>query len=145
MNNLAPEWLPPEWADWSLPDPKAEDEQLKKEFTDEQRAEAWNKAAQAVKTHHDELVEQWQKAMDSVLVYAGLSSAVLTAFNVQSYQLLQPDPSDPMLATLQQISAQLDSFSVNPTFINSTRPARSPDQLQPPFRASPSAVWINTL
>ena len=29
----------------------------------------WNEAARVVKTYHDELVEQWQKAMDSVLVY----------------------------------------------------------------------------
>ena len=70
---------------------------------------------------------------------------MLTAFNVQSYQLLQPDPSEPMLATLQQISVQLSSFTVNPSFINSTQPARSPDQLQLPFRASPSVVWINVL
>ena len=70
---------------------------------------------------------------------------MLTAFNVQSYQLLQPDPSEPMLATLQQISVQLSSFTVNPSFINSTQPTRSPDQLQLPFRASPSVVWINVL
>ena len=76
---------------------------------------------------------------------AGLFSAVLTAFNVLSYPLLQPDPIDPMLAALQQISAQLNSFSVNPSFINSTQPVRSPDQLQPPFRAPVSAIWINTL
>ncbi|PIL23224.1 hypothetical protein GSI_14533 [Ganoderma sinense ZZ0214-1] len=142
-NNLA--WLPSEWDDWSPPDPKAVEEQLKEEFTDEQRAEAWNKAAQAVKTHHDELVERWQRAMDSILVYAGLFSAVLTAFNVQSYQLLQPAPTDPMIAALQQISAQLNSFSINPSFINSTQPSLSPSQLQPPFRAPVSAVWINAL
>ena len=51
---------------------QAVEEELKKEFTDDQRAEAWNKAAKAVKTHHDELVESWQKAMDSVLVYVRL-------------------------------------------------------------------------
>ena len=102
--------------------------------------------------------------MDSLLVYvsvcqhgvcltlpfitdyqAGLFSAVLTAFNVQSYQLLQSGPTDPMIAVLQQISTQLNSFSVNPSFINSTQPASSLDQLQPPFRAPVSAVWINTL
>ncbi|KAI1787539.1 hypothetical protein LXA43DRAFT_1064265 [Ganoderma leucocontextum] len=138
-------WLPPHWENWSLPDPKVVKEQLKNEFTEEERTKAWDNAATAVKTYHDELIEQWQKAMDSVLVYAGLFSAVLTAFNVQSYQLLQPDPTDPMVATLQQISAQLNSFSINPSSINSTQPARSPDQLQLPFHAPVSAVWINTL
>ena len=76
---------------------------------------------------------------------AGLFSAVLTAFNVQSYQLLQPAPTDPMLAILQQISVQLNSFSVNLSFINSTQPARTLDQLQAPFFATVSVIWINTL
>ena len=46
---------------------------------------------------------------------AGLFSAILTAFNVQSYILLQPASPDPTLAVLQQISLQLNSFSVNPS------------------------------
>ena len=70
---------------------------------------------------------------------------MLTAFNVQSYPLLQPTPTDPMLATLQHISTQLHSFSINPSFVNSTQPALSTDQLLLPFHASVSAIWINTL
>ena len=50
------------------------EEALKKEFTEDQKAAAWDKAEKAVKTHHDELVDQWQKAMDSVLVYVCLYS-----------------------------------------------------------------------
>ena len=50
-----------------------------------------------------------------------------------------------MVAALQQISAQLNSFSVSSTFINSTQPAQPSDQAEPPFRAPTSAVWINTL
>ena len=76
---------------------------------------------------------------------AGLFSAVLTAFNVQSYTLLAPDdPQDRVLETLQQISAQLSSFSVNPSFLNSTTPAVSQIML-PPSRAPLSAVWLNVL
>ena len=41
-------------------------------------------------------------------VQGGLFSAVLTAFNVQSYQLLTPPPAtDPVIITLERISAQL--------------------------------------
>ena len=75
---------------------------------------------------------------------AGLFSAVLTAFNVQSYTLLAPDPQDRLLDALQQISAQLGSFSVNPSFVNSTAPAVSQTPVPPP-RAPRSAVWLNTL
>ena len=70
---------------------------------------------------------------------------MLTAFNVQSYQLLQSAPTDPTLAVLQQISAQLNSFTVSSPFVNATQPAHRIDEDQLPFQAPASAVWINTL
>ena len=42
------------------------------DFTEEEKANAWREAAKAVKTYHDELVEQWQKAMDTLLVYVSI-------------------------------------------------------------------------
>ncbi|KAI0744467.1 hypothetical protein C8Q76DRAFT_851493 [Earliella scabrosa] len=113
------------------------------DFTDEERKEAWDKTAGIVKAYSDELVDKWNNEIDALLVYAGLFSAVLTAFNVQSYSLLAPDPQDRILDTLQQISAQLGSFSVNPSYLNSTTPAVS--QTMPSSRAPRSAVWLNTL
>ncbi|RDX43139.1 hypothetical protein OH76DRAFT_1422127 [Lentinus brumalis] len=107
------------------------------------KADYWSDAAEAVKSYHDELVDGWKEDMDTLLVYAGLFSAVLTAFNVQSYQLLQPAPTDPTLAVLQQISAQLNSFTITPAFVNSTQPARQLNENQLPFQAPTSAVWIN--
>ena len=122
-----------------------------------------------MKTYNDELVTRWKEEMDTLLVYvrtrlsynqrfsltrthghflrpqAGLFSAVLTAFNVQSYQLLQPEPTDPSLAVLKQISAQLNSFSVNPSFVNSTQHPLTDNEINPPFHAPTSAVWINAL
>ena len=75
----------------------------------------------------------------------GLFSAVLTAFNVQSYQLLTPPPNtDPVILALERISAQLSSFSVNPPSVNSTHPAfvyHNPS----PLSAPQYAVWLNTL
>ncbi|KAI0714663.1 hypothetical protein C8Q76DRAFT_599205, partial [Earliella scabrosa] len=106
---------------------------------------AWAHSAEIVKTYNDELVNRWKEEMDTLLVYAGLFSAVLTAFNVQSYQLLQPDPTDPTLEVLKKISAQLNSFSLNPSFLNSTESPLSEADLSPPFRAPLSAVWINSL
>lgn len=76
---------------------------------------------------------------------AGLFSAVLTAFNVQSYQLLQPAPTDDIASVLKQISTQLNSFSLSSSFANSTQQSQPLQDLQPPFRAPASAVWINAL
>ncbi|KAI0744438.1 hypothetical protein C8Q76DRAFT_607197, partial [Earliella scabrosa] len=114
------------------------------DFTEEEKKDAWEKTADVVKKYSDELIIRWNKEIDTLLVYAGLFSAVLTAFNVQSYTLLAPDPQDRLLDALQQISAQLSSFSVNPSFVNSTAPAVSQTTLPPP-RAPRSAVWLNTL
>ncbi|KAI0716573.1 hypothetical protein C8Q76DRAFT_572271, partial [Earliella scabrosa] len=103
----------------------------------------WSEAAEVVKTHYDGLVTRWKEEMDTLLVYAGLFSAVLTAFNVQSYQLLQPDPTDSTLVVLQQINSKLDSFTVALPFVNSTQDVRAPGVES--FQAPSSAVWINIL
>lgn len=59
---------------------------------------------------------------------AGLLSAIITTFNVQTYQLLQPTTPDQgapnsIPIALQQISLQLRSFVISPPFVNSTHPA----------------------
>ncbi|KAI1783248.1 hypothetical protein LXA43DRAFT_1134034, partial [Ganoderma leucocontextum] len=119
--------------------------ELQEEFSEEEKAQVWQNAAEAVKEFHDEMIERWQKEMDSLLVFAGLLSAVLTAFNVQTYQLLQPGPNDPTFAILEQIAVQLNSFSIYTQFINSTQPSRSLDQIQAPFVPPASGIWINSL
>ncbi|TFK93332.1 hypothetical protein K466DRAFT_454300, partial [Polyporus arcularius HHB13444] len=106
----------------------------------------WSEAAEAVKASYDQLLGRWKEEMDSLLIYAGVSSAVLTAFNVESYHLLQPDPSDPTLAVLKQISAQLNGYTFTPPFLNATNTTAGTGHLAPaPFQAPASAVWLNSL
>ncbi len=139
--------------------PQAIREELSKEFTTEQKEKVWTECAEAVQTSYDQLLCRWNQEMDTLLVYvsqltprhratllmtpqAGVSSAVLTAFNVESYHLLQPDPSDPTLAVLKQISAQLNGYTFTPPFLNATNttvPTVSP------FQAPAAAVWLNSL
>ncbi|KAI0688773.1 hypothetical protein C8T65DRAFT_114199, partial [Cerioporus squamosus] len=91
------------------------------------------------------MVDRWNKEIDTLLVYAGLFSAILTAFNVQSYQLLTPPPAtDPIIVALERISAQLSSFSVNPPSVNSTHPAFVHQDPTPP-PAPRWVVWLNAL
>ncbi|KAI0716803.1 hypothetical protein C8Q76DRAFT_648002 [Earliella scabrosa] len=82
--------------------------------------------------------------MDTLLVYAGLFSAVLTAFIVQSYQLLQPSTADATITVLRHISAQINSFTINQSFINSTRVSEFSADVEA-HQAPSSAIWINTL
>ncbi|KAJ7929622.1 hypothetical protein B0H13DRAFT_2539766 [Mycena leptocephala] len=53
------------------------------------------------------LVESWKGDMDGLLIFSGLFSASLTAFLVESYTTLQPDPGVTSAALLAQISRQL--------------------------------------
>ncbi|KAI0742954.1 hypothetical protein C8Q80DRAFT_1191645 [Daedaleopsis nitida] len=128
---------------WKIPTVEERLEQRRMMYTDDERKEAWSDTAGKIKTYSDEMVARWNSEMDTLLVYAGLFSAILTAFNVQSYQLLTPDPPDPVLAALQQISSQLNSFSVSSPFVNSTQQVfPAPISPPPPDRSS---IWLNVL
>ncbi|KZT72297.1 hypothetical protein DAEQUDRAFT_29345 [Daedalea quercina L-15889] len=57
--------------------------------TDFDREAAWAKCADDVWTHEEVKVEKWSSEIDTLLVFAGLFSAVLTSFIVQYYPTLQ--------------------------------------------------------
>ncbi|KAI0758684.1 hypothetical protein C8Q74DRAFT_258684, partial [Fomes fomentarius] len=136
-----PELLP---ESWKIPSEGDRWDERENDFTPEEKKKAWDETAKIVKDYSDELVKRWKEEIDTLLVYAGLFSAVLTALIVESYKLLSPPPPDPVLAALQQISVQLSSFSVNPSFVNSTQPSVS-QVLPPPPPAPRWAVWLNAL
>ncbi|KAI0667083.1 hypothetical protein C8Q78DRAFT_1082590 [Trametes maxima] len=118
-------------------------------YTEEERAQAWSDAAEMVNRYSDDMIKRWNKEIDTYLVYAGLFSAILTAFNVQSYPLLQPYTPDPAVEALLRISAQLSSFSVSPGFINSTTPSPASDiaagNVADQSSTPRSAIWLNAL
>ncbi|KAI0644490.1 hypothetical protein C8Q79DRAFT_1011531 [Trametes meyenii] len=110
----------------------------------EKREEAWKFCAATIERHYDERLKRWNTELDMLLVFAGLFSAALTAFNVQSYLLLQPDNTDTIVLALVAISAQIGSYSVNNNFANSTQPVFTPPDVTP-FSAPRYAVWMNAL
>ncbi|KAJ7278796.1 hypothetical protein C8J57DRAFT_1059700, partial [Mycena rebaudengoi] len=67
------------------------------------------------------LVESWKSDMGGMLIFAGLFSASLTAFLIESYKTLSPDSGDTTVLLLSQISLQLaasangSAFSMAPT------------------------------
>ena len=44
-------------------------EERKNDFTEEEKKKAWDEIAGIVKTHSDELVDRWNKEIDTLLVY----------------------------------------------------------------------------
>lgn len=67
-------------------------------------AEAWQKSAEAIEKHDAISCKAYREEIDTLLVFAGLFSAVVTAFTIESYQWLQDDPNDAIIALLSQIA-----------------------------------------
>ncbi|KAL1943711.1 hypothetical protein VTO73DRAFT_4156 [Trametes versicolor] len=123
-------------------------DQRKDIHPEKKQTEAWSDAAGAVKTYSDSMVHRWNKEIDVYLVFAALFSAILTAFNVESYKLLQLPPPDDTAITLQCISTQLQSFTISPPFVNATHSV--PSDVASTCLGTPSfvpeyAVKLNTL
>ncbi|KAK7062920.1 hypothetical protein VNI00_000418 [Paramarasmius palmivorus] len=96
-------------------------------------AEAWENLMRAVNKHDDEKVQNWKEDIDTLLVFAGLFSAVVTAFVIESYQWLDEDPADTTVALLTQISKQLGNPSMPFEDLSSS-----------PFHASSLSIRVNT-
>nr|GAT46318.1 AAA family [Mycena chlorophos] len=85
------------------------------------------------------LVESWRSDMEGILIFAGLFSASLTAFLVESYTNLMPDPT---IQLLTQISQQISIMGSNMTIVSQA----SSSQFQPPKAALIcNAFWFISL
>ncbi|KAF7337614.1 hypothetical protein MSAN_02234700 [Mycena sanguinolenta] len=89
------------------------------------------------------LIECWRSDMNSILIFAGLFSGVLTTFIIQSYQSLSPvdtpEPNQALVLALQLLVSQAN-------LANDTLPSSlvSPNSL-PPFAPPTSAFICNIL
>ncbi|KAG8956905.1 hypothetical protein FRC03_010716, partial [Tulasnella sp. 419] len=61
----------------------------------------WSTYDKVAGAYDKELLDGWNKSLDVLLIFAGLFSAINTAFIVESYKGLQPDPVDTTNALLQ--------------------------------------------
>ncbi|GJE95708.1 hypothetical protein PsYK624_118940 [Phanerochaete sordida] len=91
-------------------------------------------------------MEGYSDDMDTLLVFAGLFSAILTAFVVQTYPLLQPSSTDitnQLLAANNRMLVQ--GFTAILTGISSGPLTSLLVDDPPPFQPRTSARWINCL
>ncbi|KAJ7470178.1 hypothetical protein B0H11DRAFT_1991106 [Mycena galericulata] len=111
------------------PPPKADRDELA-------GAKLWSIYISEAEKYDKALVERWKADMEGMLIFAGLFSAILTAFLIESYKTLSLDQGAATIALLTQISRQLDPSS-GPSFaLNGTSPAITP---------SSAALACNTL
>ncbi|KAI0738747.1 hypothetical protein BC629DRAFT_1300105, partial [Irpex lacteus] len=109
------------------------------------QATGWGAIAAHMREYDEEKVKAVKDDIDTLLVFAGLFSAVLSALVVESYQKLLPDVTSMMLAThvqslavLQQLSLQMANTSYHPTVAIASTNAI-------PFQPSTAAIRINVL
>ncbi|EIN07365.1 hypothetical protein PUNSTDRAFT_26629, partial [Punctularia strigosozonata HHB-11173 SS5] len=106
-------------------------------------SEGWSLCLKAMQDHDRRLVAGWNNEIDTMLIFAGLFSAVLTAFLLESMDQLEPDTDQLTVQLLAQISSQLQNLSLRSDVPDATTPAMNP--LSADFHAAPSAIRINIL
>ncbi|KAJ7132503.1 hypothetical protein C8R44DRAFT_978053 [Mycena epipterygia] len=74
-------------------------------------AKLWAVYISEAENYDKALVESWKSDMEGLLIFAGLFSASLTAFLIESYKTLNADQGTITIAVLTQISLQLDTHS----------------------------------
>ncbi|KAJ7150793.1 hypothetical protein C8R46DRAFT_963381, partial [Mycena filopes] len=99
-------------------------------------AKLWAVYVSEAEKYDKGLVESWKSDMEGMLIFAGLFSASLTAFLIESYKTLIPDSGDTTVLLLSQISQQLAAAS-NGTVFNLVPPV--------PFTPLASSLVCNTL
>lgn len=102
--------------------------------------EAWQHCARAMEAHDLNICKAYREEIDTLLVFAGLFSSVVTAFSVESYQWFKNDSDDALLILLSQIAQS--------TFPNITYPPRLPaadSGIHPTVRTRINAYWFLAL
>ncbi|CAA7261167.1 unnamed protein product [Cyclocybe aegerita] len=89
-------------------------------------------------TDRDQCVA-WKEEVQNVLIFASLFSAVVTAFIIESYKDLKPDPNETAVVLLGRIVARLDRISNG----SATSATPDPDPSTIPFSFSPSTIRVN--
>ncbi|KAK7677465.1 hypothetical protein QCA50_019578 [Cerrena zonata] len=101
----------------------------------------WGRISDLLRQYDRARVEDVKEDIDTLLVFAGLFSAVITAFIIESYKMLQQQPEDTTNQILLRLSAQIASLTLSGNLVNSTMPAFT----TPSFVPMRFSVLINTL
>ncbi|TFK44148.1 hypothetical protein BDQ12DRAFT_708162 [Crucibulum laeve] len=96
----------------------------------------WETCYKPVKKYDDVMCTAWKDEVQNLLIFAGLFSAVVTAFVVESYKMLT-DPIDDSTRLLAQIAAELASINGRNTTTTIPLP-------QEKFSPSALAIRLNT-
>ncbi|KAI0342289.1 hypothetical protein BDW22DRAFT_1429143 [Trametopsis cervina] len=105
----------------------------------------WAAIRAHLKRHDDEMIGDYEDDINTMLVFAGLFSAVVTSFIIDSYKWLQQDSSQTIITLLTQISSQLADLASPPTADLAAQHGPAIGTATDSFQASRTSVWINCL
>ncbi|KAI0315322.1 hypothetical protein OF83DRAFT_1173945, partial [Amylostereum chailletii] len=69
----------------------------------------WRRYQKSNEAFDHAFIEKWRNDLEGVLVFTGLFSAMVSAFFIDSYHNLQPDPNRSIIRLLTGISTSLDA------------------------------------
>ncbi|TDL16744.1 hypothetical protein BD410DRAFT_901850, partial [Rickenella mellea] len=98
---------------------------------DEPGSKIWGPYLELVDKYDKDLVHNWRDDMDSLLIFAALFSASVTAFVIESYKTLVQDSGDVTVDVLLQISRQLANVT------------EAPITMRPSFQPESTDIAIN--
>ncbi|EKM50876.1 uncharacterized protein PHACADRAFT_69516, partial [Phanerochaete carnosa HHB-10118-sp] len=102
----------------------------------------WQTMAKTVRGFDEDKVQNCKEDIDTLLVFTGLYSAVLSAFVVESYTDLRPDPNTQIVFLLERIVVQTQSYTITSGTLDS---AAQPSPILPHFTVPLWAVRVNGL
>ncbi|KAI0790186.1 hypothetical protein BC629DRAFT_1699406 [Irpex lacteus] len=106
----------------------------------------WTAMANAVRNFDEEKVKECKEDVDTLLVFAGLFSAVLTAFLIESYSNLVEDPATQTLAAIRQLVAQTSGYTLKAGMLNSSAPPLIVEAFQAPsIDIRVNVLWFASL
>ncbi|KAF9069423.1 hypothetical protein BDP27DRAFT_1222677, partial [Rhodocollybia butyracea] len=98
-------------------------------------ATIWQEYIKEAGAHDQQLLQQWNQNLDTMLIVATLFSAVVTAFVIETIQGLGPSSQDLTNSLLLDIVQGIKNTSLNTT----------QTQAETDFVVSPTNVWVNGL
>ncbi|KAF9022868.1 hypothetical protein BDZ89DRAFT_956213, partial [Hymenopellis radicata] len=108
--------------------------------------EASTRVIELAKKFDKETCEKWTEEIDTLLVFAGLFSAVVTAFAVASFVWLQLNEPDTTTQLLLQISYQIQTISPGVTMnISAIPPADFDSPIDHTIARRVNALWFSSL
>ncbi|KAI0689168.1 hypothetical protein BC835DRAFT_1283535, partial [Cytidiella melzeri] len=124
--------------------PHAAGSEPRTEFVLSGQPTGWGAMAKEVREFDEEKAHNCKEDIDTLLVFAGLFSTVLSAFLIAAYPALQPDPMAAMNYNLERIAAQTASYTFNST-TGTLAAATILSSALPPFQAAVNDIRVNVL